>query len=128
MRRLTMENIVYLNGKETLFSLNHCQFLCYRMLKIYLNEILNKYEGMKDLVSSYTMITSLFWEVQSSYKNPWYFDTLLQSFGRCVKRIYKWVQTENCPNFFIPQNNMFENRIYGCEKTTVTNFTGNTAW
>ncbi|CAG2214679.1 unnamed protein product [Mytilus edulis] len=86
------------------------------MLKIYLNEILNKYEGMKDLVSSYTMKTSLFWEVQSSYKNPWYFDTLLQSFGRCVKRIYKWVQTENCPNFFIPQNNMFENRIYGCEK------------
>ncbi|VDI79037.1 Hypothetical predicted protein [Mytilus galloprovincialis] len=62
------------------------------------------------------MKTSLFWEVQSSYTNPWYFDTLLQSFGRCVKRIYKWVQTENWPNFFIPQNNMFENRVYGCKK------------
>lgn len=102
--------------KKLLFSLNHCQFLCYGMLKIYLNEILNKYEGMKDLVSSYIMKTSLFWEVQSSYTNPWYFDTLLQSFGRCVKRIYKWIQTENCPNFFIPQNNMFENRVYGCKK------------
>jgi hypothetical protein len=36
-----------------------------------------------------------------------------------MQRLYTWVKEENCPNFFIPENNMFENRIYGESKQTL---------
>jgi hypothetical protein len=42
-----------------------------------------------------------------------------------LQRLYTWVKEENCPNFFIPENNMFENRIYGENKQTLQNvYTG----
>jgi hypothetical protein len=100
-------------------SLSHSQFMCYGLLKLYLKEILGSFEEINDLVSSYFMKTLLLWEIQTNSQHNVGPDSLLQLFLNCLQRLYTWVKEENCPNFFIPENNMFKNRIYGESKQTL---------
>jgi hypothetical protein len=105
--------------KTILKSLSHSQFMCYGLLKLYLKEILGSFEEINDLVSSYFMKTLLLWEIQTNSQHNDGPDSLLQVFRNCLQRLYTWVKEENCPNFFIPENNMFKNRIYGESKQTL---------
>jgi hypothetical protein len=93
--------------------------MCYGLLKLYLKEILGSFEEINDLVSSYFMKTLLLWEIQTNSQHNVGPDSLLQVFLNCLQRLYTWVKEENCPNFFIPENNMFENRIYGESRQTL---------
>jgi hypothetical protein len=65
------------------------------------------------------MKTLLLWEIQTNSQHNVGPDSLLQVFLNCLQRLYTWVKEENCPNFFIPENNMFENRIYGESRQTL---------
>ena len=105
--------------KTIIQSLSHSQFMCYGLLKLYLKEILGSFEEINDLVSSYFMKTLLLWEIQTNSQHNVGPDSLLQVFLNCLQRLYTWVKEENCPNFFIPENNMFKNRIYGESKQTL---------
>ena len=107
--------------KTILQSLSHSQFMCYGLLKIYLKEVLGSFEEINDLVSSYFMKTVLLWEIQTNSQHNVGADSLFQVFRNCLQRLFTWVKTEYCPNFFIPENNMFENRIYGESKHTLQN-------
>ena len=107
--------------KTLIQSLSHSQFMCYGLLKIYLKEVLGSFEEINDLVSSYFMKTVLLWEIQTNSQHNVGADSLLQLFRNCLQRLYTWVKTGNCPNFFIPENNMFGNRIYGESKHTLQN-------
>ena len=107
--------------KTILQSLSHSQFMCYGLLKVYLKEVLGSFEELKDLVSSYVMKTVLLWEIQTNSQHNVGVDSLLQLFWNCLQRLYTWVKEANCPNFFIPENNMFENRICGESKNTFQN-------
>lgn len=50
--------------QEIIYSFNHTQFLCYGILKIFLNEILCS--GKREsLICSYFLKTILFWEIQN---------------------------------------------------------------
>ena len=99
--------------KTILQSLSHSQFMCYGLLKVYLKEVLGSFEEINDLVSSYFMKTVLLWEIQTNREHNVGADSLLPLFRKCLKRLSRYVKDKNCPNFFIPENNMFENRIYG---------------
>ena len=105
--------------KTILQSLSHSQFMCYGLLKLYLKEILDSFEEINDLVSSYFMKTLLLWEIQTNSQHNVGPVSLLQVFLNCLQRLYTCVKEENCPNFFIPENNMFKNRIYGKSKQTL---------
>ena len=107
--------------KTILHSLSHSQFICYGLLKMYLKEVLCSFEEIKDLISSYFMKTVLLWEIQTNSQHNVGADSLFQVFRNCLQRLFTWVKTEYCPNFFIPENNMFENRIYGESKHTLQN-------
>ena len=99
--------------KTILQSLSHSQFMCHGLLKIYLKEVLGSFEEINDLVSSYFMKNVLLWEIQTNRENNVGADSLLQVFRNCLQRLYTYVEEANCPSFFIPENNIFENRIYG---------------
>ncbi|XP_062570655.1 uncharacterized protein LOC134232682 [Saccostrea cucullata] len=89
-------------------GMNHCQFLTYGLLKRFLKEVINK--GLideKKLLCSYYMKTAVFWVIQQNTKLHWFPQNLLECFWVCFKLILKWVYEGVCPNFFIPQNNMF---------------------
>ncbi|XP_062583483.1 uncharacterized protein LOC134245222 [Saccostrea cucullata] len=95
-------------------SMNHCQFLTYGLLKLLLTEIINNGLDEDDkLLCSYHMKTAVFWVIQQNTIPHWCPQNLLGCFWVCFKLILKWVYEGVCPNFFIPDNNMFLSKIHG---------------
>ncbi|KAK3086607.1 hypothetical protein FSP39_020994 [Pinctada imbricata] len=52
--------------KRLIYSMNHSQFLCYGLSKIFLNEILKDIPVVDDLLCSYFMKTAVLWEISDS--------------------------------------------------------------
>ncbi|XP_062607490.1 uncharacterized protein LOC134269310 [Saccostrea cucullata] len=99
---------------KLVYAMNHCQFLTYGLLKLFLKEILNN--GLNDdckLLCSYHMKTVVFWVIQQNIIPHWCAQNPLDCFWVCFKLILKWVHEGVCPNFFIPTNNMFLSKIHG---------------
>ena len=95
-------------------SLNHSQFLVYGLLKLFLKEVLN--EGLSEddkILCSYHLKTAVFWLVQLHPKLDWSPSNFLQCFWVGFKIILKWVYEGVCPNFFIPEDNIFLSKVYG---------------
>ena len=101
--------------KKLIHAMNHTQFLCYGLLKIFLKEAIDAYPENKGLLCSYFLKTSLFWEITTAV-NLWNSSTLLPCFWKCFNRILQWVSCSYCPNFFTPQNNMFAGKIQGTNR------------
>nr|XP_034333390.1 uncharacterized protein LOC117691417 [Crassostrea gigas] len=102
------------------YSMNHTQFLTYGLLKLFLKEIINN--GLRDgdkLLCSYHIKTAVFWAIQQNALYHWHPKNLLVGFWVCFKLLLKWVYEGNCPNFFIPKNNMFLSNIYGETQRTL---------
>lgn len=103
---------------KLVYSMSHTQFLTYGLLKLFLKEIIN--EGLKDedkLLCSYHVKTTVFWAIQQNALSYWCPQNLLACFWVCFKLLLKWVYNGVCPNFFIPQNNMFLGKIHGKTQT-----------
>ena len=98
--------------KRLIHSMNHAQFLCYGLLKLFLKEAIDTNEDAKGLLCSYFLKTALFWEITIS-PNRWNACSLLSCFWKCFCRILQWIRSSYCPNFFIPENNMFQGKIEG---------------
>ncbi|XP_062590489.1 uncharacterized protein LOC134252064 [Saccostrea cucullata] len=100
--------------QKLVFEMNHCQFLVYGLLKILTKEIFHRMLGNEGkLLCSYHMKTAVFWGIQHNIIYFWCPQNLLECFWVCFKLILKWVYEGVCPNFFIPENNMFLHNIYG---------------
>lgn len=105
--------ISFSNAEQmTVYSLNHCQFICYGLLKIFLKEVINE-QSKSPILCSYFMKTVLFWVIQNDRTLKWTPENLLSCFWNCFKLLIHWVNTGCCPNFFIPQNNMFKVKVTG---------------
>nr|XP_034304005.1 uncharacterized protein LOC105327925 [Crassostrea gigas] len=95
-------------------SMNHSQFLTYGLLKLFLKEVLNQQsEETNQLLCSYHMKTTIFWAIQQNTLPHWCPQNLLAGFWVCFKLLLKWVYVGICPNFFIPQNNLFLTKVHG---------------
>ncbi|XP_062609457.1 uncharacterized protein LOC134271241 isoform X2 [Saccostrea cucullata] len=103
--------------QKLVYVMNHCQFLTYGLLKLFLTEIINNGVGDDDkLLCSYHMKTAVFWVIQQNTIPHWCPQNLLGCFWVCFKLILKWVYEGVCPNFFIPGNNMFLSKIHGVKQ------------
>ena len=98
--------------KTLIHAMNHHQFLCYGLLKMFLNEVIKETEGIDDLLCSYFLKTAMFWEITES-RSAQINCNILFLFWNCLRRIISWVRVGYCPNFFIPGNNMFSGKIEG---------------
>ncbi|XP_034317673.2 uncharacterized protein [Magallana gigas] len=99
---------------KLVYSMNHSQFLTYGLLKLFLKEVINQQTEETDkLLCSYHMKTTVFWAIQQNTLLHWCPQNLLAGFWVCFKLLLKWVYKGICPNFFIPQNNMFLTKVYG---------------
>ncbi|XP_022304301.2 uncharacterized protein LOC111112842 isoform X2 [Crassostrea virginica] len=95
-------------------AMNHCQFLTYGLLKIFLKEVIDKQsKETNKLLCSYHMKTVIFWVIQQNAVPLWCPQNLLASFWVCFKLLLKWVYEGACPNFFIPENNLFLSKVHG---------------
>ncbi|XP_052699192.1 uncharacterized protein LOC128176718 [Crassostrea angulata] len=105
---------------KLVYSMNHTQFITYGLLKLFLKEIINN--GLRDedkLLCSYHMKTAVFWAIQQNTLPHWCPQNLLAGFWVCFKLLLKWVYEGICPNFFIPENNMFLSKIHGQAQTSL---------
>ena len=98
--------------KSLIHAMNHHQFLCYGLLKMFLNEVIKETEGIEDLLCSYFLKTAMFWEITES-RSAQINCNILFLFWNSLRRIISWVNVGYCPNFFIPENNMFSGKIEG---------------
>ena len=97
---------------KLVYSMNHCQFLCYGILKIFLKEVIIADE-IEPYLCSYFMKTIMFWVIQNNSRMNWAPENLLTCFWTFFKLLVSWVYRGECPNFFIPQNNMFRGKVVG---------------
>ncbi|XP_061165222.1 uncharacterized protein LOC133174174 [Saccostrea echinata] len=104
--------------QKLVYSMNHCQFLTYGLLKLFLNEVINfEQRDESKLLCSYHMKTAIFWVLQENKIPHWCPRNFLECFWVCFKLILNWVYEGVCPNFFIPENNMFLTKIHGEAQT-----------
>ncbi|KAK3101386.1 hypothetical protein FSP39_003168 [Pinctada imbricata] len=101
--------------------MNHTQFLTYGLLKLFLKEVVEENDETRGFLCSYFMKTLVFWEIIES-DIPWTPSCLLQNVWNCFRRLLSWISNGYCPNFFIPENNMFCGKIHGRDKQTLLSF------
>ncbi|XP_052697268.1 uncharacterized protein LOC128175559 [Crassostrea angulata] len=105
---------------KLVYSMNHSQFLTYGLLKLFLKEVINQQlQESNKLLCSYHMKTTIFWAIQHDTLTHWCPQNLLAGFWICFKLLLKWVYKGICPNFFIPQNNLFLTKIHGSAQNTL---------
>nr|XP_022298892.1 uncharacterized protein LOC111107821 [Crassostrea virginica] len=99
--------------QKLVYAMNHTQFLTYGLLKLFVKEFNRGRTEEEKLLCSYHMKTAVFWALQGNTIDHWCPQNLLAGFWVCYKLLLKWVYEGVCPNFFIPENNMFLNKIHG---------------
>nr|XP_022338213.1 uncharacterized protein LOC111133820 [Crassostrea virginica] len=99
--------------QKLVYAMNHTQFLTYGLLKYFVKEINNGLSEEEKLLCSYHMKTAIFWAIQQNAIAHWCPQNLLAGFWVCFKLLLQWVYEGYCPNFFIPENNMFLNKVHG---------------
>lgn len=105
---------------KLVYAMNHCQFLTYGLLKLFLKEVINLHsEETVNLLCSYHMKTVVFWAIQQNTLPHWCPQNLLEGFWVCLKLLLNWVYQGICPNFFISQNNMFLAKVYGSKQRSL---------
>ncbi|VDI64267.1 Hypothetical predicted protein [Mytilus galloprovincialis] len=99
--------------KFLIYTFKHTQLICYALIKILLKNVIAIDSENKDLLCSYFMKTILFWISEEVSPSIWRPENLLCNFMRCFRRLIYCVENSVCPHYFIPENNLFENKIKG---------------
>ncbi|XP_052076604.1 uncharacterized protein LOC127714574 [Mytilus californianus] len=107
--------------KLLMYSFTHTQLLCYALMKILLKDVIALDIDCKELLCSYFMKTILFWICEELPLSKWKPENLIFCYMRCFRRLIYCVEYKVCPHYFIPENNLFENKIQGQAQETLLN-------
>ncbi|XP_052078289.1 uncharacterized protein LOC127716216 [Mytilus californianus] len=105
--------------KLLIYTFSQSQLLCYALMKILLKDVINTDSRCTDLLCSYYLKTIIFWISEELQPSVWTPDNLIPCFMRCFLRLIYCVQYQVCPHYFIPENNLFENKIEGLDRTNL---------
>ncbi|XP_063408324.1 uncharacterized protein LOC134691692 [Mytilus trossulus] len=97
--------------KLLVHSFNFTQLLCYGLLKLALKRIVNTNTDIKELLCSYFLKTALFWVSEELDIEIFKLSKLYYCFSLCLDKLISWVNKCYCPNYFIPEHNMFIGKI-----------------
>jgi hypothetical protein len=97
--------------KQLSHSMNYTQILCYALLKLCLKNIIDRNDQIKGLLCSYFMKTAVFWLSEEICTNTFKLQNLFYCYFLCLDKIIAWVNCCYCPNYFIPEHNMFRGKI-----------------
>ncbi|XP_052076788.1 uncharacterized protein LOC127714793 [Mytilus californianus] len=102
--------------KLLIYTFTHTQLSCYAVFKILLKDVIDLDIDCKGLICSYFMKTIIFWISEEISTSIWKPKNLISCFMRCFRRLIYCVEYSVCPHFFIPENNLFENKIEGLKR------------
>ena len=97
--------------KQLSHSMNYTQFLCYALLKLSLKNIIDRNDKVKGLLCSYFMKTAVFWLSEEISINTFQLQNLFHCYFLSLDKLITWVKCCYCPNYFIPEHNMFRGKI-----------------
>jgi hypothetical protein len=97
--------------KQLSHAMNYTQILCYALLKLSLKNIIDRNDKVKGLLCSYFMKTAVFWLSEEISINAFQLQNLFHCYFLCIDKIITWVKCCYCPNYFIPEHNMFRGKI-----------------
>ena len=97
--------------KQLVHAMNYTQILCYGLLKLSLKNIIDRNENVKGLLCSYFMKTAVFWLSEEISTSAFQLQNVFHCYFLCLDKIITWVKCCYCPNYFIPEHNMFRGKI-----------------
>ena len=86
---------------------NSVQLQCYMLLKLIKRDIL-PYFIKDETLSSYHCKTCMFYMIESTPNDFWRPENLLTCVDACLNLLQVWANNSDCPNYFIPEENMFD--------------------
>ncbi|CAG2243543.1 unnamed protein product [Mytilus edulis] len=95
-----------LQERKLICNLTDIQHKCYIVLKMINRDIINL-----DCITSYHWKTCLFYVIEENNMDIWTKKRLFHCVNVCIKQMLLWVENEFCPNYFIPEENLFDGRI-----------------
>ena len=93
-----------------MFTFNSVQHKCYVLLKLIKKDIINPALG-SEVLTSYHCKTAMLHLIDMTPSQFWRPDNLLFCLNTALHCLLLWSMDGNCPNFFIPDENMFRWRI-----------------
>ena len=93
-----------------MFTFNSVQHKCYVLLKLIKKDIINPALG-SEVLTSYHCKTAMLHLIDMTPSQFWRPDNLLFCLITALHCLLLWSKDSNCPNFFIPDENMFRWRI-----------------
>ena len=97
--------------KQLSHSMNYTQILCYALLKLSLKNIIDRNDKVKGLLCSYFMKTAVFWLSEEISIYTVQLQNLFHCYFLSLDKLIAWVKFCYCPNYFIPEHNMFRGKI-----------------
>lgn len=97
--------------KALVHSFNHCQLMCYALLKILLKEVIDEHIVVNKVLCSYYMKTVLFWVLDEVDRSYWTHANLLKCLSLCLNRLQYFILCNYIPNYFKPEHNMFSGKV-----------------
>ncbi|KAK3089678.1 hypothetical protein FSP39_005550 [Pinctada imbricata] len=95
--------------RSLMHSFNHTQFLTYNLLRISLKRIIEKH--LPGVFCSYFMKTALYYTIENTSFQHWDLNNIERCFKSCLITLIDFIDSMNCPNYFIPEYNIFKNKI-----------------
>ena len=92
-------------------NFNSVQLKCFILLKVIKKEKIQKKLGKKSL-TSYHFKTCMLYMIENTPSEFWTEENLLVCVHHCLGQMLVCVEKGECPNYFVPEENMFEGRIF----------------
>ncbi|KAL3859410.1 hypothetical protein ACJMK2_009633 [Sinanodonta woodiana] len=98
--------------KILVWQFNSTQHKCYSLLKMINKYFIKKRLG-ENVLTSYHWKTCMFYMIETTPTVLWQPQNLLRCIEMCLMKVRTWVEECNCPNYFIPAENMFLDKVNG---------------
>ena len=100
---------VSLSHQELLLvrGFNSVQMKCYVLLKCIKKDYIQLHIK-EETLSSYHCKTCMFYCIENTPAQLWVPENLAGCLLMCLRQLMVWVSNDNCPNYFIPDENMFD--------------------
>ena len=86
---------------------NSVQLKCYILLKIIKKELIKQYIK-ENTLTSYHLKTCMLYIFENTPSELWVPENLVGCLIMCLRQIHLWIRDEKIPNYFIPEENMFD--------------------
>ncbi|KAL3860137.1 hypothetical protein ACJMK2_010302 [Sinanodonta woodiana] len=91
--------------KILVWQFSSSQYKCYVLLKM-INKYFIKPKVGDNVLTSYHCKTCMFYMIESTPATLWQPHNLLTCIELCLRKLRTWVEEGNCPNYFIPEENI----------------------